>query len=148
MHLIAHITERSEDELLDPSDGPGCHPLIINEGGHSCLHYAARIGSAATLQVLKPLLTPQNVDTYSSTDQPTTPLYMAIEDGSLESVSLLLEVGASTSMGRLQTDSVEAESAVQRAERRLAVELKMAKMLGAAIPTAGVSADTGSRTEL
>merc|ERR1712146_306733 len=94
----------------------------------NCVHYAARGGDAEVLEALGPFLSAEVVNSPSGSARPTTPLFFAVEAGSLESVRILAAAGAVGSRGRT-SEGVE-ESAITRARQGLEVYAAMLTELG------------------
>merc|ERR1719387_1934141 len=126
--------------LLKPGRGDGCDPLQLNSEGMNCVHYAARSGDAEVLEALGPFLNAQVVNMPTANARPTTPLYFAVQAGSLESVRILAAAGAMGSKGRI--DDGEEESAISRAKKALEIYATMLTELG---ETPEISSDRSSR---
>eukprot|EP00929_Paragymnodinium_shiwhaense_P109045 TRINITY_DN75405_c0_g1_i1.p1 TRINITY_DN75405_c0_g1~~TRINITY_DN75405_c0_g1_i1.p1 ORF type:complete len:292 (-),score=76.65 TRINITY_DN75405_c0_g1_i1:25-900(-) len=133
------------EKLMDPEKktSKSCDPLSIDGTGLSCLHYAARRNDMKMLELLKPLITEDNVDMYTKLSHPETPLFMAVEEASAEVAEALIKLGAKGSKGRLVDDGKREEKAVTLANEKLASY----KAIGAAIQGSSSSQD-GKKAEL
>mmetsp|Transcript_5254 Transcript_5254/g.12500 ORF Transcript_5254/g.12500 Transcript_5254/m.12500 type:complete len:371 (+) Transcript_5254:32-1144(+) len=117
------------DLFLNAAKGPKCDPMKTSAEGLHCAHYAARQDNVRLMQVIQPLLTPENVDVYANASLTATPLYFATENSSEDIIKILLEAGASSAEGKRLEDGT-VQSCKEKAQLDLMKQIALVKMLG------------------
>lgn len=102
-----------EHLINESARATSCDPFKLSAMGSNCLHLAAQKGDLSLMSVLKPLLNKETVNVRTSSKSPTSALFLAAEAGSLDIVKILMESGASSSLGR-QVDNGQEESPSER----------------------------------